>query len=147
MSTTQVDFYLLEAASDDEAERFLCRLCEKAFRLSQRVLVVADEPQLSRLDTLLWAYRPESFLPHEIADSSAEQSVIPILLSSTSDQASGRDVVVNLANTLPASAAQESRIVELVWGDPQARAQRRARFREYRALGLNPGTIQIDARF
>ncbi|MBK8969947.1 MAG: DNA polymerase III subunit chi [Hahellaceae bacterium] len=147
MSTTQVDFYLLEAASDDEAERFLCRLCEKAFRLAQRVLVVAEEPQLSRLDELLWSFRPESFIPHEKASDARDQAIIPVLLSASSEQASGRDVLVNLANSVPASAAQESRIVELVWGDPQARAHRRARYREYRALGLNPGTIQIDARF
>lgn len=59
-------------------ERVLPTICEKLLQSGERVLVVADEPQLGRLDEQLWTYAADSFLPHG-RDRPASQ---PVLLSS-----------------------------------------------------------------
>jgi DNA polymerase-3 subunit chi len=144
---TQVDFYVLESAPADEAERFICRLCEKVYRLGQRTCILGPPDQLERLDELLWTFRPESFIPHARTADSSERKALPVRLQTQLEEHSGCDVLVNLLPTVPRQAAGESRIVELVYDEPACRAASRERFRQYRSLGLTPRTIQIDARF
>jgi DNA polymerase-3 subunit chi len=56
-----VDFYHLSATP---LERVLPSLCEKVLDQGERLLVVADEALLARLDEQLWSYAKEAFLPH-----------------------------------------------------------------------------------
>jgi DNA polymerase-3 subunit chi len=76
----QVDFYQLAGASIDQV---LPRLAERVLAEGERLLVVADDSTiLAHLDTLLWGYAPESFLPHGRAGE-ADEGVQPILLATT----------------------------------------------------------------
>jgi DNA polymerase-3 subunit chi len=77
-----VDFYHLSAAP---LERVLPSICEKVLAAGERLLVVADEPVLSRLDEQLWTWSKESFLPHG-RDRPEGQ---PILLSHEAIAANG----------------------------------------------------------
>ena len=56
-----VDFYHLTASP---LERVLPSICEKVLAGGGRLLVVAEEGLLARLDEQLWTYAPDSFLPH-----------------------------------------------------------------------------------
>lgn len=74
----KVDFYHLTAQPLD---RVLPSLAEKVVASGERLLVVVEnDGERSRLDRLLWTYRPDSFLPHEQVggEGDAEQ---PILLA------------------------------------------------------------------
>jgi DNA polymerase-3 subunit chi len=73
----QVDFYHLTAAPLD---RVLPRVAERVLAEGGRLLIVADEARLPALDRLLWAYRPDSFLPHACAGGENDAAQ-PILLS------------------------------------------------------------------
>lgn len=149
--TPQVDFYVLETDDREAAERFLCRLCEKAARLQQQVLVLMEAAQIQQLDDLLWRFRADSFLPHAAEGSPefspAQLARLPVLLSAALNGPSGRDVLINLRPGLPPEPLAENRIAEVVWGETAVKAAARERFREYRALGLTPTSHQIDARF
>jgi DNA polymerase-3 subunit chi len=58
----QVDFYHLTLAP---VERVLPRIAERVLGEQGRLLIVsADDGLTDRLDTHLWNFRPESFLPH-----------------------------------------------------------------------------------
>jgi DNA polymerase-3 subunit chi len=70
----QVDFYHLARSP---IERVLPAICEKVLSAGGRLLIVADEAQLKRLDEQLWTYAPDAFLPHG-RDNEANQ---PILLA------------------------------------------------------------------
>jgi DNA polymerase III subunit chi len=63
----------------------LPRICERVLEGEGRLLIVADEPLLSRLDELLWSYAPDSFLPHGKARPERQ----PVLLSTGAEAANG----------------------------------------------------------
>ena len=69
-----VNFYHLGQAP---LERVLPTICEKLLGSGERVLVVAGEDQIARLDEQLWTYAKESFLPHGRSAAEAQ----PVLLA------------------------------------------------------------------
>jgi DNA polymerase-3 subunit chi len=77
-----VDFYHLSASP---LERVLPTICEKVLAGGGKLLVVAEEGQLGRLDEQLWTYARDSFLPHGREGGETQ----PILLSQTPDAANG----------------------------------------------------------
>ena len=78
----QVDFYHLARSP---IERVLPAICEKVLQGDGRLLVVADESQLARLDEQLWTYAPDSFLPHG-RDNPENQ---PVLLAAEPEPKNG----------------------------------------------------------
>jgi DNA polymerase-3 subunit chi len=77
-----VDFYHLTASP---LERVLPAICEKVVASGGRLVVVAGEPLLTRLDEQLWTTARESFLPHGRDDPEAQ----PIFLSPAPEPANG----------------------------------------------------------
>ena len=74
----QADFYVLPVADPAARQRFLCRLAEKIVPEGHQIFVLCeDEPEARELNSLLWSFKPESFIPHRLADS--EQSA-PVTL-------------------------------------------------------------------
>ncbi len=69
-----VNFYHLTQAP---LERVLPSICQSLLGAGERVLVVAGEGELARLDEQLWTYAPDSFLPHGRERAEAQ----PVLLS------------------------------------------------------------------
>jgi DNA polymerase III subunit chi len=82
----RVDFYQLSAAP---LERVLPAVCEKVLAGGERLLVVAREPLLARLDAQLWAYAPDSFLPHGRENPERQ----PILLSCSAEPLNGATIL------------------------------------------------------
>jgi DNA polymerase-3 subunit chi len=82
-----VDFYHLGAAP---LEKVLTAICEKVLASGERLVVVAEEAALARLDEQLWTHSAESFLPHGRGAPEAQ----PILLSPVPEAANG---AVNVA--------------------------------------------------
>ncbi len=78
----KVDFYHL---AHSPLERVLPSICEKLLGNGEKLLIVAGDEQLRRLDEQLWTYAPDSFLPHG-RDSGETQ---PILLSTEPSPANG----------------------------------------------------------
>ena len=59
---TEIRFYHLQKQRLEDA---LPALLEKARERGHRIVVQAGSPErVKALDSLLWTYRPESFLPH-----------------------------------------------------------------------------------
>jgi len=84
----QVDFYHLDRAPLD---RVLPRLADRVLGQGARLLVVADDAALARIDELLWIYDPESFLPHGRAGEAEGDQ--PILLSTGPAAANGARMI------------------------------------------------------
>jgi len=78
----QVDFYHLDRAP---LERVLPRIAERILESGGRLLIVCGDGKLAeRLDTQLWNYSPDSFLPHGRAGEAGEADQ-PILISTALD--------------------------------------------------------------
>lgn len=147
--TTQVEFYVLQAAEQPEMERFICRLAEKVLNLEQTLFILGNPDQCQRLDELLWTFRAESFIPHQRIDDETAVSAprIPVLLGSSTAGLPPRDALINLSGLALDLPLPTPRVIELVLNQPEARHESRARFRHYRNQGIEPTTVQIDARF
>src|SRR5512134_2599980 len=79
---TEIDFYQLERRTLDDV---LPALLELSLKRGWRAAVQAtSEERVAALDTLLWTYREESFLPHGSARD-GRASAQPIYLTAGDD--------------------------------------------------------------
>ena len=80
-----VDFYHLASTP---LESVLPKICERLLADDERLLIVAEAPLLDRLDSQLWSYARDSFLPHGKAEAPGAANQ-PILLSSKVEAGNG----------------------------------------------------------
>jgi len=86
---TEVLFYHLQHLP---LERVLPNLLEKSIERGWRVVVQAGSSErVNALDTLLWTYREDSFLPHGTSKD-ARAEVQPVYLTSNMDNPNGATV-------------------------------------------------------
>lgn len=133
MQSIQVDFYLL---SDDKPQALLwyaCRLLEKAYLQGFQIWVwCADDTQASTLDSMLWDFKKESFIPHALA-SEASSFEHPIEISTHYPASCKAPVLLNLSNQLVSTPTSTlSRILEIVPHLESEKIKSRTRYRAYR---------------
>jgi DNA polymerase-3 subunit chi len=120
-------FYHLE---QQPLERVIPVLLEKTLERGWRAVVQTTSTERAEaLDTTLWTFRDDSFLPHGITggDSDADQ---PILITSGPDNGNGAQVRFFVDRAVPQSAEGYERIVYLFSGhDPDAVTEARAAWR------------------
>lgn len=143
----QIDFYILHTASPGqvrERDRFVCQLTDKIWHQGYSIYIqTISLVQAKLLDDLLWTFKPESFLPHDIYPDEAS-STAPIRLSYTEQAYDGIDVLINLTEKVPTGFHQFKRIAEIVIDTPQAREAGRQRYRFYREPGNELKTHDIQ---
>ncbi len=128
----RVDFYVL---GERPVDPVLCRLTEKAWRAGHTVFILAQsERHAHHLDSLLWSWRQESFLPHELDGPDAES---PVRIGWASEPHEATQVLINLTSEAPPFHARFERVAELVAGDEAQRALARERYRYYRDSGCD----------
>jgi DNA polymerase III subunit chi len=144
--TERVDFYVLKTAAAKQRWSFACRLIEKAYLRDLRVVVVTETQADAReLDELLWTFNERSFLPHKIClDEQSVDIETPVHLMVDCAATPGAQLLVNLANGLPARLAQYTRVAEIIDADDERRRFARERFKAYRDLKFTLETHQID---
>jgi DNA polymerase III, chi subunit len=144
----QVDFYIVPDQTPDARYRLACRLGEKAYQLGHRVYLYTENlAQAELLDDLLWTFKAESFLPHEIYPA-AKAPPPPLLIGFDPDPNCDADVLINLTQEVPPFYGRFSRVVELVDGNPASREKARERYRNYQGQGvtLNSHTLTKESQ-
>lgn len=132
---TRIDFYILPDQGAQSRQQFACRLAEKAYALGNRIYVHTEsEAQAQRLDELLWTFKQDSFLPHELCAAGREASA-PILLGHDPEPLYQADVLINLSSQVPLFFGRFERVAEIVDGRESERQQGRARYGFYRDRG------------
>ena len=140
---TEVDFYVLKDTAPQAGMQFTCRLAEKIFKDGHQVYInTASEQQLRQLDDLLWSFRQGSFLPHAVYKSDNLETT-PILLGHATEPDGPSDVLVNLAEDIPAFFSRFSRVTELVSGDNEQRDAARTRYKFYKDRGYTVRSHQL----
>jgi len=127
---TEVLFYHLETRSLDAV---LPQLLEKTLERGWRAVVeVGSTERAEALDSHLWVYRDDSFLPHGLAGSDLDPHQ-PILLTTGSDNPNQATVRFFVDRAVPADTLGYQRIVYLFSGhDPDAVAEARQAWRALR---------------
>ncbi len=130
---TNIDFYVLQSHDPAERARFACRLADKVVRLGHRIyLHTGDEAAARELDTLLWAFRPQSFVPHALLGESDRE---PVVIGWGEDPGEHRHLMINLDLRVPTFVGRFERVAEIVVQDPAIREPLRESWKHYKHYG------------
>lgn len=129
----KIDFYILSEGNELTSLQLTCQLIEKAYKNQHRVYVhTQNETQAHKLDEMLWTYREDSFLPHNLYGEGPEPTP-PIQIGFNVTPEKHRDVLINLTTEIPQFFKQFNRVLEIVPNDDAIQAIARERFKQYRA--------------
>ena len=131
--TTEVNFYHLTRSSLEDA---LPRLLEKTLQAGERAVVLLGSPErVDALNTHLWTFDPNGFLPHGSArDGEAERQ--PVWLTDRDENPNGAGFLFVADRAKSERVADYKRCFELFDGrDEAAVADSRERWKAYKAAG------------
>lgn len=130
---TRILFYVLESPEERARQYFVCRLVRKIYHMGHRVHIHTGNDDLTRqLDTLLWTFEDEAFLPHSTQPEDVDS---PITLHAQHLPTHHDEVLINLAHDLPSAFGRFTQLAEIIGGPPEARAAGRERYRYFRQRG------------
>jgi DNA polymerase III subunit chi len=132
---TEVLFYHLE---HQPLERVLPSLVERTLERGWRAVVQAgSEERVEALDTLLWTYREDSFLPHGTRRD-GNVAAQPVYLTTGEDNPNGAGVRFMVDGAETAELSSYNRVVYLFDGrDAAAVAQAREHWKSAKAAGFD----------
>lgn len=132
-NTPLADFYVLPAADPAARPSFLCRLAEKVVPTGHKLHIHCNTQQdAEQLDSLLWSFKAESFIPHHLIGSSMET---PVQIGWQVEQIDDNRVFVNLTEQLPTQALSAERVVEIVVQTDDVLKSTRANYKHYKDNG------------
>lgn len=132
---TRVDFYVLPGSTSGDRIDYACRLAQKGYRLGHRIYIHAeDAAQAAEIDDALWAFRPDSFIPHRRLDE-PQQPAAPIEIGFGNDPQDHQDLLINFAHQIPDFFSRFERVFEIVTQAPQVLESSRQRFSFYKQRG------------
>lgn len=118
---------------------YACRLLRKAYLRQARLFVWVAPGDLTRLDAALWTMGAGEFVPHcRSDDAELVKARSPIELGDQLPEHRSDLILVNLRHDMPDDPAAFKRVIEVVTLDEADRAPARERWRQYKALGLEP---------
>jgi len=142
MSPTRVDFYLLSDTADQAPWLVACRLLEKAYQANHSVYVFCNNQQETEyLDELLWTFKEDSFIPHNIQGEGPEPPP-SIQLGYKPALASFKDILLNMTPHVPEFYPQFRRVIEVVSAHETQKQQKRDSFRVYHQAGCEMYTLR-----
>jgi len=140
---TRIDFYISQTQQAKERLKLACKITEKAYKLGHSVYIhTASSDQADLLDDLLWTFRDGSFIPHQSVTENSTKPA-PVLIGHDKDHQQEADVLINLADEIPACFSQFERVAEVVNEEPESRAQARERYKFYRDRGYELQTHNL----
>jgi len=130
---TRVGFYVVQGADREQRLQVAVRLADKAFQRGHRIFInAADEDEARALDTLLWTYRPASFLPHGLQ---GEDQSDRITIGWGQEPEDHNDLLINLTPGVPPFFSRFRRVAEVVTQDAASLEQQRRSWRFYKERG------------
>jgi DNA polymerase-3 subunit chi len=139
---TRIDFYILQESASEARWHFTCRLVDKALRAGHKILINVDSLTTAQhLDDLLWTFKPETFIPHEIfspeqQNTDAGSAPVAITTGLADHQLhEHHDMLINLGEKIPTWFSRFERLSEIVIQEPQVLKNTREHFSFYRERG------------
>lgn len=141
--TRIVEFHILENASQMQAWNYACKQIEKMHQAKQTVYVHTDNlSDANKIDTLLWTFREDSFVPHDILQAN-KNTQAPIHIGYSELTSEHQHSIVNLGTHIPANHSTCQHLTEIVSSDPSLQQLARERFKQYRDQGCEIKTIKV----
>ncbi|WP_407291711.1 DNA polymerase III subunit chi [Stutzerimonas zhaodongensis] len=138
---TRIEFYVLPDSDEVGRARAACQLASKGWQHGLSVFIrCQDSQQCSDLDDLLWSFRAERFIPHELYGT---DSLAPVVIGTEQPPAAKHGLLINLSPTLSPHIDQFSRVIEIVNQQPELLTVCRDNFRHYRQHGYDPKRVEL----
>lgn len=139
-----IDFYLLPEADGIKRLQFACRLIEKAYKQKHRIYIHAEDRAMAhQLNDMLWTYRDDSFLPHNLYGDNGTPPP-PIQMGYDVIPENHHDILMNLHSHVPLFHSQFTRVLELIANQATAQETGRERYRFYRSKQLDIKTHSLQ---
>lgn len=130
----RIDFYVIQNEHPDSLFRVAARLLEKAYHEGLRTWVLCgNKAEAETLDTFLWTYKKDSFLPHCL-DENTPEGASPLIQIGTKLGDTAFDILLNLQEAMPDTLTQVKRVLDLV--APHQKEAGRLRYKAYQAEGF-----------
>lgn len=134
---TRIDFHL----NVDNPLLYTCRLLRKAYGSGSGAICYSSRPEvLEQLDTLLWTFSEEDFIPHVCSGHEAVAHT-PIVLTDKADDIVDYSLLINLDDECPPFFARFERLIEIVGTDETLKATARNRYKFYKVRGYPLNTF------
>lgn len=144
MLPIRVDFYLLSSEQPEDLSLLVCRLIEKAYSRGHRVFILCEDQQRAEyLDELLWTFKEDSFIPHNLQGEGPEPPP-PVQIGFGPEPRNFNDILINLSGAVPDFCNRFKRIIELVSALESEKELSRLRYKDYRARGFALHTHHIE---
>ncbi|AYC31932.1 DNA polymerase III subunit chi [Pseudomonas cavernae] len=138
---TRVEFYVLSSATPTDRLRAACQLALKGWRHGLPVFVrCQDEAQSQALDELLWRFKAETFVPHNLHGDGPQA---PVVLGLDDEPANRQGLLINLQANISPFLECFSRVIEIVNQEPDLLTACRENFRLYRQRGYDPTRVEL----
>ena len=164
---TNVDFYILDAQTQNARQHFVCLLAQKAYTQGHKVYIHNDTlNDCKSMDEALWEYRDESFIPHRLHGLlNNQEKNVSLIKKSNSDRVTkvhhnnkgeykylnrtpihighqlesnhSFEVLINLSHQVPGFIDQFDRVAEIVCQQPEWLSLKRQHYRQYKDLGYS----------
>ena len=106
-----------------------CEIAEQTYGQGQRLqIIAANEEQATRLDDLLWTWKPDSFVPHGIWEESADQVAQPVVITGRQERLPGIEHLLMLDYCEVELVRQFSHAVHMVVADNPERLEASRRY-------------------
>ncbi|MFE8069485.1 DNA polymerase III subunit chi [Marinobacteraceae bacterium S3BR75-40.1] len=132
-------FHILPETTAEARYQYAARLTEKAWSEGDRVCLYCDgEEQAQAMDDMLWAFRPDAFIPHERMDRNDKPCPSPVGILLCAPSPADWQTVIVLGRKLPSEADRFNRLALVANSDPEVLQQARRHYRELQAFDITP---------
>jgi len=143
---SRVDFYFIPQSGSQARLLFACRLLEKAYQQEQPVYVHLENAEKAHFfDQLLWTYRDDSFLPHQLISDEKMVFSSPLQLGYSEQPQTPASILLNLHTEIPAFHHHFQRILEIMSNEAQFKIQAEKFRIFYQEKGYTIHSHQIQA--
>ena len=139
--SAEIVFIVLNSAVKS---RIVCDLAEKCFLNNQRLVIYTNsEDECKKIDSLLWTWKQQSFIPHICLDSLSKSQSEPIVLTTNIESPADYDTLL-LVDPLPLETVNQfSTVIEFAEKyDSQGIELSRKRYKQYKDQNFNISTLQ-----
>lgn len=137
----KIEFYVLSSSDAAGRLRAACQLALKAWSAGLPVFLRgSDEAQCGELDEMLWRFKAERFVPHDLH---RDALLSPVALGIDEAPSREQGVLINLGSSLSPHIERFSRIIEIVNQQPELLSACRENFRTYRQRGYDPQRVEL----
>ena len=140
----RTDFYVLNETNIDARYPYACRVIDKAYQRGHKVYVnCTDKTEAHLLDEMLWTFRDDSFIPHNLHGEGPTPPP-PVQLGFDVEPDGFRDILINLSPEIPTYFTRFRRVIEVVTQDEKWKETSREHFRFYRTQGCQLKSHNIE---